>query len=333
MKTYIFRTNEISFLSSFQNEFILIPKLKDFQINDKIIFLISDKFAGMCSIRKTEEKNKKITLYLSHEYAFLEENRFSIYDKNLLPIFKDIGNDSISCISKSKTLFKILENTLDDYTFFLTNIDDLYEKAKELHTIQQKKEIKKEQDKFNQKFIYATADEHQKAQYLLNEIGTICNVETWTATNDKTRMYRGRTLGEFDTEEFPQLLTNEHSHKRIELIDSIWIRENRPVSAFEVETTTSIYSGLLRLGDMAALLSTSQLQLYIVAPERRAKKFINELQRPLFQQAKLDKICRFIPLESLEILYQKITGLDGFVDYQAISTISFSVEQLEQLHT
>ena len=39
--------------------------------------------------------------------------------------------------------------------------------------------------------------------------------------------------------------------------------------AFEVEHTTAIYSGLLRMADLLALQLNMQIRLHLVAPEER----------------------------------------------------------------
>ena len=51
---------------------------------------------------------------------------------------------------------------------------------------------------------------------------------------------------------------------------------NSIVAAFEIESTTSIYSGLLRMSDLLALQPNLALQLYHVAPEERAAKVQQE---------------------------------------------------------
>jgi type II restriction enzyme len=44
------------------------------------------------------------------------------------------------------------------------------------------------------------------------------------------------------------------------------------VCAFEVEKSTSIYSGILRLSDIAFSLPDHQSSLYIVSPDSREKE-------------------------------------------------------------
>jgi hypothetical protein len=52
------------------------------------------------------------------------------------------------------------------------------------------------------------------------------------------------------------------------------------VCAFEVEKSTSIYSGILRLSDMAFSLPDHQSSLYIVTPDAREKEVKIQLSRP-----------------------------------------------------
>jgi hypothetical protein len=71
------------------------------------------------------------------------------------------------------------------------------------------------------------------------------------------------------------------------------------VAAFEVERTTSIYSGLLRMSDLATLSPNLNFPLYIVAPEGRMDKVRRELSRPTFQYLDLHKRCGFFSDEDL----------------------------------
>lgn len=63
----------------------------------------------------------------------------------------------------------------------------------------------------------------------------------------------------------------------------IWFEKGTTkfVSAYEVEKSTSIYSGILRLTDLALTLSKSEkVSLYLVAPGQREKEIIAQLKRP-----------------------------------------------------
>ena len=51
------------------------------------------------------------------------------------------------------------------------------------------------------------------------------------------------------------------------------------VAAFEVEHTTSIYSGLLRMSDLLTMQPNIDIKLYLAAPDERFTKFKNEVPR------------------------------------------------------
>jgi hypothetical protein len=95
---------------------------------------------------------------------------------------------------------------------------------------------------------------------------------------------------------------NEATNRTIELIDVLWLKGNTIVADFEVESTTSIYSGLLRMSDPLALQPNIDIALYIVAPENRRTKVEQEILRPTFnpRERPLAEVCGFISLTKLQ---------------------------------
>jgi hypothetical protein len=94
---------------------------------------------------------------------------------------------------------------------------------------------------------------------------------------------------------------NEATNRTIELIDVLWLKGNSIVAAFEVESTTSIYSGLLRMSDLLALQPNLSIDLFLVAPDDRRDKVESELMRPTFKlhEKPLASICGFLAFDSL----------------------------------
>jgi len=89
----------------------------------------------------------------------------------------------------------------------------------------------------------------------------------------------------------------------VEHIDVIWIRKRSIVRAFEVEHTTAIYSGLLRMADLLALQPNMDIKLHIVAPDERRAKMFREMLRPVFsllESGPLSNSCTFLSYESVE---------------------------------
>jgi hypothetical protein len=68
----------------------------------------------------------------------------------------------------------------------------------------------------------------------------------------------------------------------IEQIDVLWLNRRAIVGAFEVEHTTAVYSGLLRMADPLALQPNMDTRLCIVAPDERREKVFREMRRPVF---------------------------------------------------
>ncbi|MDZ4373548.1 MAG: type II restriction endonuclease, partial [Phenylobacterium sp.] len=88
----------------------------------------------------------------------------------------------------------------------------------------------------------------------------------------------------------------------IRLIDVLWLEAgaDRVTAAFEVEHSTTIYSGVVRMLDLALSgeLHTSA-GLFLVAPESREGDVRAQLRRPAFSRiADLD--VRYLPYGELE---------------------------------
>jgi hypothetical protein len=77
---------------------------------------------------------------------------------------------------------------------------------------------------------------------------------------------------------------DEATNRTIELIDVLWLKGNAVVAAFEIESTTSIYSGLLRMSDLIAMQPNLNIPLYLVAPDERRQKVFAEVNRPTFSR-------------------------------------------------
>jgi hypothetical protein len=71
-------------------------------------------------------------------------------------------------------------------------------------------------------------------------------------------------------------------------------------SAFEIENSTSIYSGILRLSDLTEA-PNSNYPLFIVASEDRRKRVFEELRRPTFSGPclRLNEVIRFLGYEKV----------------------------------
>jgi len=145
-----------------------------------------------------------------------------------------------------------------------------------------------------------TATSHTRVQWLLAKMGRRLGCKVWIAANDHKKEWEGTSLGSLSLPELPNLGLDGESQDIIRLIDVLWIKGTKQVAAaFEVECTTSVYSGLLRLADLTALSPNLNFPLYIVVPNARLDKVRKELLRPTFLVLELSSRCGFFSEEEL----------------------------------
>ena len=140
--------------------------------------------------------------------------------------------------------------------------------------------------------------DHTHIQWLLAKIGHQVGCDVWIATNDQSKSWKGERLGDLSLKVLPPLVDNT-SRRIINLIDVLWLRGDDVLAAYEIEHTTSIASGLLRLYDLDALCPTRTMHLCVVIPNPSLKRFQAVLARPAFQRLNMQKRCLIILEETL----------------------------------
>jgi hypothetical protein len=140
---------------------------------------------------------------------------------------------------------------------------------------------------------------HAHAQWMLAHLGRKLGCQVWIATNDRSKRVDGQPLSTVSLETLPRLGLADEVTRRLSYVDVLWLKGSKVVAAFEVEHTTSIYSGLLRLSDLVAAAPNLNFRLYIVTPEARMRSVEAELRRPTFQTLELHKRCGFFAEETL----------------------------------
>jgi EVE domain len=143
---------------------------------------------------------------------------------------------------------------------------------------------------------------HTEVQFLLTKLGADMGFDVHVARNDTSRQWKGQRLGDMPKrrEQLPKQF-DPATNKTIELIDVLWLQGNAIVAAFEIESTTSIYSGLLRMSDLLSMQPNIAVPLFIVAPEERRTKVVTQVNRPTFNlmSPPLVDVCRYISFDSL----------------------------------
>lgn len=132
-------------------------------------------------------------------------------------------------------------------------------------------------------------DLHTEMQYHLLKIGKSLGYDVIAASNDRSRNYGGNSFSFMGLEDLPDLGIDKETTSTINLIDVLWFRKGsqRIISAFEVEKSTSIYSGILRLSDLSFALPEEQRNLFLVIPDSREKDVMLQLKRPTIKNNKV----------------------------------------------
>ncbi|MGA3094331.1 MAG: hypothetical protein ABSD79_02975 [Dehalococcoidales bacterium] len=90
-------------------------------------------------------------------------------------------------------------------------------------------------------------------------------------------------------------------------IDVVFFDPERDVltHAFEIEHSTGVSSGLLRLNDIAESYPSANVKFYIVSDEENRDKFEREIIRPSFKQLRKCK-CEFREYRQVEAEWKEL---------------------------
>jgi hypothetical protein len=147
--------------------------------------------------------------------------------------------------------------------------------------------------------------ESLQLQAALAEIGSRMGLKIWLPKSDRARILTKWQPGEGVLLDELPLNYDDITLRTIEQIDVLWLRKRSIVRAFEVEHTTSVYSGLLRMADLIALQPNMNINLHIVAPAAKREKVLKEIKRPVFSLLEgraLSEICTYLSYEDIRHL-------------------------------
>jgi hypothetical protein len=148
-----------------------------------------------------------------------------------------------------------------------------------------------------------------KVQANVAQLGAILGFSVWIPNGD-----RGRVLDALPKQYHNKIITtlplnyDSATLTTIENIDVIWLDRRSIAQAFEVEHTTAVYSGLLRMADLLALQPRIQISLHIVAPASRREQVRREIVRPVFsvlEGGAMAGRCSFLSYDALESILKQ----------------------------
>lgn len=146
----------------------------------------------------------------------------------------------------------------------------------------------------------ATDTSHHEMQGWLRDLGLALGFEVWIASNDRSRPYAGGQLGDGCVTAL--VADGVPAAESVRLIDVIWLdrASRRVAAAFEVEHSTSIHSGIVRMLDLALGSPLGEgSTLFLVAPDERRAEVAQQLHRPAFMRV-AELGIRYLPYSELQ---------------------------------
>lgn len=147
--------------------------------------------------------------------------------------------------------------------------------------------------------------EHTEIQWRLIRLGMAAGNDIWLPGNDQNKSFDGNSFKQYLLEEFQPGIDVPTYVKNI---DTVWKYGYQIKSIFEIEHSTSIYSGLLRFSDLKAITPNTTYPMYIVAHRDRKAKVFDQIKRPTFAYFNMPQDVAFLDYDVVRELDDKFSG-------------------------
>ena len=143
---------------------------------------------------------------------------------------------------------------------------------------------------------------HTRMQWQLIKLGRALGYEVHVARNDRHCSCEGQAFTQLTRPDLPPMGWSSEVLDTVRLIDVLWLnpQTGEIVCAFEVEKSTSIYSGILRMEDLARSVPDCACHFYLVAPPKREGEVMAQLNRPAFRDDLKAFPFAYLPFDALE---------------------------------
>jgi len=147
---------------------------------------------------------------------------------------------------------------------------------------------------------------HAQVQTLLGSIGIVKGYDIYVPPNDRSKLDWSLT-DDFDCRAALPIDLNSVQDILAE-IDVMWIERGagRLQALFEVEHSTTVYSGLLRFNDVLLVSPQLGARFSVVSNDKRRSLFTRQLSRPTFRFSRLAEYCTFMEYASVYAWYQRM---------------------------
>ncbi len=147
---------------------------------------------------------------------------------------------------------------------------------------------------------------HSQVQSFLGIIGAAKGFDVWVPLSDRPRLETPLPNRFECRNAIPQGFGSAESI--LEEVDVLWIQRGSSElkALFEVEHSTAVYSGLLRLNDVHLVAPTIRAKFSIVANEARRSLFVRQINRPTFHTSGLSDLCSFLEYSNVFTWYKRV---------------------------
>jgi len=148
---------------------------------------------------------------------------------------------------------------------------------------------------------------HSQIQTLIGAVGNSKDYDVWIPQSDRSRLDWTLTKKFSCKPELPERYAKIHNV--LCEVDVLWMkRGSTDVKAmFEVEHSTTIYSGLLRFNDLHLTEPNLKPKFSIVSNEIRKALFLRQISRPTFKLSGLIDYCNFLEYKDVFAWFNRIT--------------------------
>lgn len=170
--------------------------------------------------------------------------------------------------------------------------------------------------------IQQRLNQHSEILGLLAQIGKKQGYDIWVGKREQHEKdsgfgATGKLLKEYMTIDKLKV-ENASNQEVIENIDLLWVKGNNIKALFEIESTTTMTSALLRGSNV-----DMKVDKFMVLPEEREEQFNNKLTSPLFREHFDNEGWKLIYFDSLRAAYTKTknnTDVYSLIDKKTRST-------------
>jgi len=240
----------------------------------------------------TSSLSEILTFYDPQQYALINLKPYQVLPRigySVSPV-KDGKSyrKAVEEIGKVKRLLE--ENGVEETDFIVTDffiwylfseVFDLQFKRKEEPGLPPGKgESEKEGGEAPPALTTFVIDSHEGAEAVLLMLGKLLGYDTYTP--DAGRTYKEQKLGDIASLEDLPFFAGEKVMDSVRNVDVVWLKDEWPEYFFEVEHTTGVTSGLLRIYQAEKLNS----KFFIVGPRDVLGRFEREVEKAPFNRIK-----------------------------------------------